>query len=135
MAQDQQKQSTEAIVNRFKKGALLDDEGYVYSEPDLSVEGLNLIRQSLKELDAIGPRGRDVLVPLLDDPAAAIRVYAAAALVKTIPDRALAVLHEIRDRSLSDAHMTASRLLILYETGDLDASLEPTPTTQTNSGT
>ncbi len=74
----------------------------------------------MKELDALGPHGRDALIPLLEDSQPAVRVWAAAALLKIIPERALAVLHEIKTRSLSDARMIACRLLILYEEGQLD---------------
>jgi hypothetical protein len=108
------------IIDSFKKGCLLRDEGYTYMDDNLSDQGLGLIRGSLRELDAIGPHSRDALIPLWNDPSAAIRVYAAAALVRVIPERALAVLNEISDFCLEDARMTASRLLILYEHSDLN---------------
>jgi hypothetical protein len=108
------------ILDRFKMGAHMDEEATVYNDQKIGVEGLKLIRQSLKELDARGPHGRDVLIPLLSDPEPSSRVWAAAALINVIPERALAVLHEIRDFSFSDACMTAGNLLILHGQGRLN---------------
>lgn len=120
MSPNQNHSSIESILERFKEGALLNAEGRYYDDPKLCNDGLRLIRQSLKELDAIGADSRKALIPLLDDPTPIIRVRTAASLVKIIPERALAVLEEIRDRSLSDANSTASNLLILYEQGLLN---------------
>ena len=120
MSPDQNHISIGSILDRFKTGALLNAEGRYYSDRKLSDEGLRLIRQSLKELDSLGPDSRNALIPLLDDPTPIIRVRAAASLVNIIPERALAVLEEIRDRSLSDANSTASNVLILYEQGLLN---------------
>jgi hypothetical protein len=107
------------IIERFKMGALLVDEARENFDADTEIEGIKMIRESLKELDTPGPDGRNALVPLLDDPAPAIRAYAAGALVKIVPDRALTVLHEIRDRCLTVAHLIAGNLLILHEHGGL----------------
>ena len=106
-----------AILDFFKNGALMMEEADLYMEREMGFEGRKMITQSLKDLDAFGPNGRDPLIPLLDDPAPAVRIWAAAALIKIIPDRALAVLYEFRDRSLYDGRMQACRLLILHEQG------------------
>ena len=112
--------STAALVERFKRGAIKHQAGYLSAEDDLAVEGIALIRRVIAELDALGPHGRDALIPLLDDRAPAVRAWAAAPLVKIIPERAIAVLYEVKDRSVSDANMIAARLLILHEQGQLN---------------
>lgn len=77
---------------------------------------------NLPATQALGPQGRQALIPLLEHSPPCVRAYAAAALVKIIPERALSVLYEIRDRSVSNANMTAARLLIIYEEGNLESA-------------
>jgi hypothetical protein len=110
----------DAAIANFKKGCLSYDEGCTFMEDDLCDKGLALIRGSLRELDSHGPHAREALIPLLDDPSAAIQVYAAASLVKIAPERALALLRHIGDFSFEEARMTACRLLILHENGGLN---------------
>lgn len=119
MALNHNSQSADILL-RYKRGVFMEDEGYLNSESELADEGAALIRKSLKELDALGPNARDALIPLLDDSSVAVRAWTAAALVKIMPERTLAILHDICDRSLSDSRMTACHFLTLYEQGRLN---------------
>ncbi len=109
-----------SLVERFKTGALLFEEGHEDEDNDLQEKGRAAAHGAVRELDALGPHGRDALIPLLDDPDPGIRVCAAAHLVNVMPQRAVTVLKDIQDRCMTRAHMTASYLLWQHEHGELD---------------
>lgn len=120
MASDSQQASpVESILERFKNGARLTEEGHIFSDIDIYGQGIDLIKASLKELDALGPNSREALIPLLDDSSPAFRCWAAVALVRLLPERSLAMLHQLRDRSIWDARMIASHMLIHHDLGRL----------------
>jgi hypothetical protein len=109
-----------ALLADFKAGAQLYAEAIEIEDNEAADEGKMASRAAVQALDAQGPHGRDVLIPLLDDPDPAIRVAAAAYLVKIVPQRALAELRNIQDTCRTRTHMTAFHLLWAYEHGDLN---------------
>jgi hypothetical protein len=108
------------IVQRFKTGALLYAEGIEDEDNSVQDEGVAGVKNALRELDELGPHGRDALIPLLDDSAPGIRVYAAGSLVKIVPDRAVAELKHLQDFCPNRTHMTASYMMWRYEHGELN---------------
>jgi hypothetical protein len=106
-----------AIIEQFKKGAAMYDAAYEDEDIDAQKEGIKMAKAAIQALDDIGPAGREALIPLLNDPHPGIRVYAAGCLTRIIPERAIAVLTEIRDSCLTRTHMTAFRLLWSHEHG------------------
>ena len=63
-----------ALLDRFKAGAQLYAESIEIEDNEAADEGKMSSRAAVQALDAKGPHGRDVLIPLLDDPDPAIRV-------------------------------------------------------------
>jgi hypothetical protein len=118
-ARDLDGEKVTAIVEQFKVGAAMYDAAYEDEDIDAQKEGIKIARAAIRSLDDIGTDGRKALIPLLHDPNPGIRVYAAGCLVKTVPDQAISVLTEIRDRCLTRTHMTAFRFLWSHENGGL----------------
>jgi hypothetical protein len=108
-----------AIVEQFKRGANRYHEGREDEDIQVQGEGKKDVFSALRALDALGPHGRDALIPLLDDPNPGIRVYAAGSLVKRMPELALPVLEDIKDYCITLAHRSASDMLWKYGKGIL----------------
>lgn len=65
-------------------------------------------------LDNLPPDHRAALAPLLDDAELAIRVYAAAYLLKTIPERILPILRQIKEE-YRGTHAGVVAMTLLFE--------------------
>jgi hypothetical protein len=112
---------TFGFVCQFRAGARVYDGGYELEDINIQRAGLKAMKAVVKELDLLGgAKGRNALIPLLDDPDEGVRVHAAAFLLKRLPERAVAVLTEIDERSLTRTQMTASKMLDSHKRGDLD---------------
>jgi hypothetical protein len=108
------------LIEQFKRAAIVVDFGYIDEDHAMQRAGIRSARQAIMVLDTCGPDARQALVPLLEDPNPAIRVYAAGFLLKVMPERALPVLKEIDEHCMERTTMTAFRILRRYERGDLD---------------
>lgn len=75
------------------------------------------VNQIARDLDSFGVDGRFALIPLLDDADQGIRTFAAADLLKVIPERASAVLEEIRKGPTYFPRLAAGRFLASYADG------------------
>ncbi|MGA8170983.1 MAG: hypothetical protein WB816_09165 [Methylocystis sp.] len=106
------------IILRFKRAAIATHFGYEEEDQALQRAGIRLAKQAVRELDAFD--ARLALVPLLDDSDWGVRVFAARYLLNAVPERALAILKEIRERCPTRAHMTAFWILRDYERGELE---------------
>lgn len=109
-----------ALLDKFKSGALLYGQAIEDEDNEAADRGKLATREVVQALDAQGPNGRDSLIPLLDDPSPAIRVFAAGYLVKIVPKQALAELEHIQDTCLTRVHMTAFHLLWAHKNGELN---------------
>ncbi|ARN81581.1 DUF2019 domain-containing protein [Methylocystis bryophila] len=95
--------------------------GYQDEDKAMQLAGLRALDRAAKGLDLLfKEKGREALVPLLDDADLSVRVFAAGYLLKLMPDRALAVLGDIRLRGESEVRVTAGSLLRRFENGTLD---------------
>lgn len=108
------------LIENFKQSAIAyysacDDENF--RKQKVEVEDGNKI---VEALDAFGVEGRLALIPLLDVADQAIRVVAAAFLLKVIPDRATAVLEEIRKGPTYFPRIDAGDFLESYAEGKWD---------------
>jgi hypothetical protein len=119
MPQHDNEKSIPQLVEQFKAGAILYHQGLEDEKLAVQKRGQKNVFSAIQSLDAIGPEGRNNLIPLLEDPDPGVRVYAAGTLVKVIPERALAVLKEIDDFGTTRAHMTAYHMLRSHRLGDL----------------
>jgi len=75
------------------------------------------VNQIAQDLDSFGAEGRLALIPLLDDADQGIRTFAAADLLKFIPERAIAVLNEIARGPTYFPRITAGNFLESYAKG------------------
>ncbi len=75
------------------------------------------VNKIVESLDTFGAEGRLALIPLLDDPDQGIRTFAAADLLKVIPERAVAVLKEIERGPTYFPRITAGNFLESYAKG------------------
>jgi hypothetical protein len=107
------------LIGQFKRGAIVAHFGYEDENYAMQRVGLKSAQQVVTVLDTYED-GREALVPLLDDPDQGIRVIAASHLLKTMPERALAVIEEIHERCPTEARLTAASILISREAGILD---------------
>jgi hypothetical protein len=108
------------MVQKFERAAIVAHFGYEDEDSAMQSAGIQAAKKAVKVLDAIGSEGRLALVPLLENSDWGVRVFAAGYLVKVIPERALAVLQDIRAKCPTQARMTASRMLRRYEAGGFD---------------
>lgn len=108
------------LVERFKRAAMATNFGYQSEDKALQLAGLRAVDRAAKWIDAFGPEARLALVPLLEEPDLSIRVFAAGYLVKIMPQRALAVLEDIRLRGPTEVRMTAASMLRRHGDGELD---------------
>jgi hypothetical protein len=106
------------LIEQFKHAAIVTHFGYEDEDRAMQRAGIGAAKRVVQGLDAFD--ARLALVPLLDDPDWGVRVSAAGYLVKALPERALAVLKEIRERCPTHARMTASHMLSKYEHGELE---------------
>jgi hypothetical protein len=109
----------EDMVRRFRHAAMVTHFGYEDENIAMQHAGIEAVQQTIRELDAFGSDARSVLIPLLEDPDSGIRVFAARHVLNIAPDRALAVIKEIRDCGEVEARKTAARFLEKYENGEL----------------
>jgi hypothetical protein len=105
------------LVEQFKLSTIAyfeacDEEKFKKQKAE--VDRTNAI---IEALDFFGGDGRLALIPLLDDADQGIRVGAAAYLLKVMPERAIAVLEEIRKGSTIFPRLTAGEVLDSYTTG------------------
>ena len=75
------------------------------------------VNQIVLDLDSFGAEGRLALVPLLDDADQGVRVFAAADLLRVMPERAVAVLEEIRKGPTIFPRLDAISFLKSYTEG------------------
>jgi hypothetical protein len=106
------------LIEQFKHAAIVTHFGYEDEDRAMQRAGIGAAKRVVQGLDAFD--ARLALVPLLDDPDWGVRVSAAGYLVKALPERALPVLKEIRERCPTRAHMTAFWILERYEHGELE---------------
>ena len=105
------------LVEQFKQSAIAyysacDDE--IFKKQEVAGKRVN---QIVQDLDSFGVEGRLALIPLLDDADQGIRALAAAFLLKVIPERAIAVLEEIRKGPTLFPKMHAGDFLDSYAKG------------------
>jgi hypothetical protein len=105
------------LIEQFKHAAIVTHFGYEDEDRAMQRAGIGAAKRVVQGLDAFD--ARLALVPLLDDPDWGVRVSAAGYLVKALPERALAVLREIRERAPTHARLAASAILQKYERGEL----------------
>ena len=111
------KPTIQAIVEEYKQTAIeyyaaCDDENFAKQETAVA-----RVKRIVQDLDAIGVEGRLALIPLLDNDHQGIRVFAAADLLKLIPNRAITVLTEIRQGQTIFPRLTAGEFLRSYAKG------------------
>jgi DNA primase len=107
------------LIEQFKHAAIVTHFGYEDEDRAMQRAGIGAAKRVAQGLDAFD--ARLALAPLLEDPDWGVRASAAGYLVKAVPERALAVLKEIRDHCPTHARMTASEWLKKYERGELEA--------------
>lgn len=117
MPQDGDEASISYLIEQFKAGAILYHQGLEDEKLAVQKRGQKSVLSAIQALDALGPHGRDSLIPLLEHSDPGVRVYAAGALLKVIPERALAVLEEIDNFGLTRAHMSAFQMLWSHKHG------------------
>jgi len=109
------------LVGQFKRAAMATKFGYQDEDKAMQRAGLRALNRAVKGLDLLfKEKGRQALVPLLDDADLSMRAFAAGYLLKLIPERALAVLGDIRLHGENEARVAAGSLLSRYEDGKLD---------------
>jgi hypothetical protein len=101
----------EGAIEAFKAGAKLHHKGILFSDDKMTLAGLVLSSDGVDYIDKHSATARDVLIPLLYHPDDDIRVTAASALIASHHDRALAVIHHIRDTCWTEAYGSASQIL------------------------
>ena len=106
---------SEALVERFKRAAIVAHCGHEDEDLAMQSAGIAAARRAVETLDALRSDGRQALVPLLDDPDWGVRAYAAGYLLERMPARALTVLKDIDARCPTSASMTAYRMLRAFE--------------------
>lgn len=108
------------MSSKFQRAAIVAHYGYEDEDTAMQSAGIRAAKRAIEVLDAIGPEGRLALAPLLESADWGVRVFAAGYLVKVMPERALAILEEIRAKCPTQARMTASRMLRRHQAGTLD---------------
>ena len=108
------------LIEQFKHAAIVTHFGFEDEDRAMQRAGIGAAKRVVQGLDAFD--ARLALAPLLEDPDWGVRASAAGYLVKALPERALAVLKEIRDHCPTHARITASHMLWNYEHGELDGS-------------
>lgn len=106
-----------AFTRWAKQAAAAMDERLDFKEQGNCVSKMNAITASL---DALPPHYRTALAPLLDDADVDIRARAAAYLLKTTRERALAVLRQIdEEHGGTHAGSIAMRWLFRHKLGEV----------------
>jgi hypothetical protein len=117
MARKDTQRTISDLVQNFKKSTIdyytaRDDDDFKKQE----TAGIR-VNKIVEALDAFGAEGRLALIPLLDDTDQGIRTFAAADLLKVIPERAVAVLKEIERGPTYFPRITAGNFLESYAKG------------------
>lgn len=81
-------------VEAYKRSAREHKLASSQGEPDRANRAYKAMVQALEAIQAHGPAGREVLLSLLKDEDLAVRISAAAHLLKTDSDKAKPVLEE-----------------------------------------
>ncbi len=110
-------QKIEDLVEKYKRStqayySACDDDNFAKQK----TMGLR-VNKIVQELDSIGVDGRLALIPLLDDADQGIRTFAAADLLKIMPERAIPVLEEIRNGLTYFPRYDAGKFLDSYAAG------------------
>lgn len=107
----------EGLIEKYRRSTLAyfaacDDDAFAKQK----TYGLR-VKQIVEDLDSFGTDGRLALIPLLDDADQGIRTFAAADVLKVAPERAIAVLEEIRKSPTYFPRLAAERFLDSYAEG------------------
>jgi hypothetical protein len=108
-----------SAIGQFKHAAIVADFGYRDEDEAMQIAGQQSAARAVRALESLSTDGRMALIPLLEDADLAIRVLAAGYLVKVIPEQALTVLKQINEARSEEASITAFRLLMLHDLGEL----------------
>ena len=106
-------------LKSLRKGAEIHHTGIFFHDNKIIGEGVDMIRAAIDVIDTRSSSGRDVLLPLLEDSDANVRVTAAGALWQSHHERAVAVLQQIEDTCHTEAGITA--VFVLVSKGTLAA--------------
>jgi hypothetical protein len=117
MSKDLSKWTIPQLIENYKKSTMdyysaCDAENFAKQKSTGS-----RVNQIVQRLDSYGAEGRLALIPLLDDADQGIRTFAAADLLKVIPDRAIAVLKEIEKGPTYFPRLSAGSFLDSYTKG------------------
>ena len=117
MARKESQPTIRDLVENFKQSTVAyysarDDDDFKTQE----TAGTR-VNKIIEALDSFGAEGRLALIPLLDDADQGIRTFAAADLLKVIPERAIAVLKEIARGPTYFPRITAGNFLDSYAKG------------------
>jgi hypothetical protein len=81
---------------------------------EISEAAMKKYNDMIAARDILGPSGRDILIPLLQDMEDSVRVVAAANLLEQREDIALPVLLDVEENCVTEAYYWSSRVLNIY---------------------
>jgi hypothetical protein len=117
MATKEPQQTIPELVEKFRQSTVAyysARDGDDFKKQETAGTRVNKI---IEALDSFGAEGRLALIPLLGDTDQGVRTFAAADLLKVIPERAIAVLKEIASGPTYFPRITAGNFLDSYAKG------------------
>ncbi len=111
------KATIESLLEEYKKGAKLAHIGALLQSEEIERQAFAIYKGALAKLEALSPLGRDVILPLLEDPDPEIKVTACAHLVTRHPRLVMPILEELIAERWPEAAQSARNTRMMYEMG------------------
>jgi hypothetical protein len=101
-------------VKQFRETVILRQRSDFLGMDEISEAAMKKYNDMIAARDILGPSGRDILIPLLQDMEDSVRVVAAANLLEQREDIALPVLLDVEENCVTEAYYWSSRVLNIY---------------------
>jgi len=102
------------LLKKFREGAIIHHFGVFMADSDIQDRGMKMLFAASGVLEESHPDGLMALEPLLDDPEPGVRADAAGRMIGVIPERAIAILEELKDSDHLEASTTSRGTLLSY---------------------
>jgi hypothetical protein len=109
-----QHQQDTAWIKQFRETVILRQRSDFLGMDEISDAAMKKYNDMIEARDILGPSGRDILIPLLQDTEDSVRVVAAANLLEQREDIALPVLLDVEENCVTEAYYRSSRVLNIY---------------------
>ena len=108
------------LLEEFRSGAKLKHFGDFLENEEVTLAGFAQFKNALRKLEAKSPAGRDVLIPLLNDPDSSVRAIACAHLITRHTDLVMPILDELIQEWGTEAASSARNTKMLFDSGLYD---------------